>query len=494
MSGIAVARHARRARGARVGWTTGRRSATVLAVLIVGLLVRLDSAVIDEGAQFSDAMQNVRFGHALASAGEFTHPRGDATMYREPLPIAAIAIQMRLDPRLSGVTLAELSVDGPAIRAVKQQNLVWAAILLGGVALQSFRLARSARLTVALVSVLAVHAVFVEAVGNRNLSELPAAAFIVWAGLLAHDTLVRQKVRSAVLSGLALGLAALTKASMLYIGAAYLVVLATVLLVRRRGRSRTAIAGIMAASILMAALVTPWMVRNAQEFGTASLSDRGGLSIWYRAIYKKATPEELRGAWFAFTPEPLGPVVGTVLGVSAEDLEGPLRRVHRFHPDETEEQRSLYSLARIDRLELTERYLRDTDLTREQARVLADAELRARSLEVLRRDPRLFLSTTPMFLWRGTWPILSAPLVPRALLGVVNPLAMVALLIVGFHAVLARRPERFAVVGLPLGVVAFSALLTMYEPRFTEPALPVMLLLLVLGGERMVLRLAHLRR
>ena len=459
----------------------------LLGFVILGLLFRLNMGVIDDGAQFKDAMQNVRFGHVLATTGEFAHPRGDATMYREPLPIAGIALQIRIDPRLAGVTLAELEDDGPAIRAVKQQNLLWAALLLVGVAVQATRLARSAKLTVALASVLAVHAIFVEMVGNRNLSELPVAAFMVWAGLFAHDALQRRKWGSAASSGALLGLAALTKASMLYVGAVYLVVVAGLYAVRRRGETRAAIAGLTLALVLLGVVVAPWMARNSQEFGTTAIADRGGLSIWYRAIYEQATPDELRGSWYAFTPLPLRPIAGAILGVAEEDLDGPLRRVHRFHPEESEEQRSFYSLARLDRLELTERYLSASDLTREQARVLADKDLRARSLEVLRRDPWLFISTTPMFLWRGTWPVLAVPLVPRPVLGVVNPLAMVALLVVGFHAVLARRPERFAVVGLPLGVVGFSALLTMYEPRFSEPALPVMLMLLILGVERCVL-------
>ena len=488
MSGVAAARRA------LTQTSSGRRGALLLLLVILGLLLRLNIAVIDEGAQFKDAAQNIRFGHVLATTGEFAHPRGDLSMYREPLPIAGIALQLRLDPRLSGNTIEELDEDGPAIRAVKQQNLFWAGLLLAGVALQSWRLARRWRIGVALASVLAVHAVFIELVADRNLSELPVAALIVWTGIAAQGLLTDRRVWRAALVGALLGLAALTKASMLYVGAVYLVVLAAIRVLRRRDFAREAIAGAAIALLVMGVIVGPWMARNAQEFGSASIADRGGLSIWYRAIYEQASPEELRGSWYAFTPLPLRPIAGAMLGVSEEDLDGPLRRVHRFHPDEGEEQRSLYSLARVNRLELTEQYLTETDLNREQARVLADGDLMARSLEVLRRDPWLFVSTTPMFLWRGTWPVLAVPLVPRPLLGLINPLGMLALLTVGLHAVIARRPERFAILGLPLGVVAFSALLTMYEPRFTEPALPAMLMLLVLGTERAVLWLQRRQR
>jgi hypothetical protein len=230
------------------------------------------------------------------------------------------------------------------------------------------------------------------------------------------------------------------------------------------------------------------MARNAATFGTWSISDRGGVSLWYRAIYEQATPEELRGSWYEFTPLPLRPLAGAILDIEPEDLDGPLRRVNRFHPDEEVEQQSFYELARIDRFEGTNAYLEAGVATRAQARVLADQDLLEAGIAVLRSDPWLFISTTPMFLWRGLWVIKAAPLVPRALLGVINPLTMAVLLVAGLSAVAGRRPQRFAVVGLPLGVVAFSALLTMYEPRFTEPALPTMLVLVSVAGAQLLER------
>ncbi len=473
------------------GLVPSRRAALVgLGLLVLVLLVRLNVAIIGEDAQTRDAAQNVRFGYAFADDGTFSTVRDDPTMYREPLPIAAIALQLRIDPRLADVTLRELSRDGPAIRALKQQNLLWAGLLLAGVALQTWRLSTRRRALLAGAAVVAVHAVFIETVADRMLSELPSAAFIVWAGLFAQQALSTRRLLPAVTLGALIGLAALTKASMLYIGLVYVLLLAVLLVLSGRRSLREVGVGALAVLVALSAVVGPWMARNAQNFGAASIADRGGLSLWYRAIYEQASPEELRGSWYEFTPLPLRPVAGAILGVAPEDLDGPLRRVARFHPDESEEQRSFYSLARVDRVTLSEEYLEAGIETRDQARVLADQDLIRQGLEVLQRDPLLFLRTTPMFLWRGSWPILAAPLVPQPLLGLINPAAMGALLLVGVGSVLRRRPERFAVVGLPLGVVAFSALLTMYEPRFTEPALPMMLILLVLATDRVVDRVA----
>jgi len=467
-----------------------RRTIAILGVLILGLLLRLDSAVLGDGAQTKDAAANIRFGYVLATTGAFSTVGGDPTMYREPLPIAAIALQLRLDPRLDGVTLEELSTDGPTIRTLKQQNLIWAGLLLAGVALQVWGLARRWRTLLAAVTVVAVHAVFVETVADRMLSELLSAGFIVWGGLAAQRALSTRRLLPAMSLGATLGLAALTKASMLYIGLAYVVVRAVRLVLSRRGSMREAVVSALVVLIALSAVVGPWMARNAQTFGSLSIADRGGLSLWYRAIYEQASPEEFRGSWYAFTPLPLRPVAGWMLGIAPEDLDGPLRRVHRFHPDESAEQRSLYSLARVDRVTLTEKYLESGVETREQARLLADQDLLRQGLDVLQLHPLLLLRTTPILLWRGSWPIPAAPLVPRPILGLINPAAMGVLLLVGVGSVLRRRPERFAVVGLPMGVVAFSALLTMYEPRFTEPALPTMLILLVLVTDRVADRVA----
>ena len=73
-------------------------------------------------------------------------------------------------------------------------------------------------------------------------------------------------------------------------------------------------------------------------------------------------------------------------------------------------------------------------------------------------------------------------------LGLLNPLGMVALLTAGIIAVVRRRPAMFAVVGIPVGLVAFSTLLTVYEPRSSEIAVPTMLLLLVVASGRAVER------
>ncbi len=461
------------------------RPALGLALLIVLLLLRVELGILSEEGARKDALNNVTLAQGLATTGRLVESGDDLSMYREPLPVALYALQMLIDPRLEDVEVADLAEGGPEIRALRQQHHVLIALLLAGVALQTWQLATyRTRLLASAVATVAVHLVFVEVVADQTLTELHGAAVVVWTGIVARRWAAGRRVADAALLGLLLGVGALLKSSLLYVGAAFIVVLGLLMLARDRAAGRRVAATVAVAGLLLAAVVAPWMARNAVNFDAWSIADRGGISLWYRAVYEDASPEELRGSWYEFTPLPLRPFAGRLLGVTDADLDGPLRRVNRYHPDEDIEQRSLYSIARLDRFEATEEYLAAGAPTRAQARVRADQDLLSDSIAVLRRDPWLFIATTPMFLWRGMWVIKAAPLVPKVLLGVINPLGMLALIAAAGIAVWRRSPGRFAVVGLPFGVVAFSALLTMYEPRFTELALPTMLVLLAVGASR----------
>lgn len=476
---------------ARRGWAWFRavpRMGLLLAGLILLLCVRVDAVLLTETAARSDAGQNVSLGYTMAAEGSLS--MGDErTMYREPLPVFLIAAQLRFDPRLEGVTRAELGADGAPSRYLKQINLVWVALLLVGAALQLSRLLpRAARRIGIPLGVLLVHAVAVEPFVDTNLTELPAAALLVWAGLAAQSMVYRRGWVSAGLLGALLGMAALTKASMLYVGITFLVVLAVLSLLREGRRVLPLLAAAGVALVVMGLVVGPWSARNAANFETWSIADRGGLSLWYRAIYEDATPYEIRGSWYYFSPLPLQPTVARILDVRPDDLDGSLRRVHSLHPDESEERLSFYSQARNGRSERSQELRATGDLTWSQSTVIADQELFARGLEVLRRDPVMFVRTTPLFLWRGTWAVKSAPAVPVPILALLNPLGMMVLLGAAVSAVARLRLEHFAVVGLSAGVVGFSALLTLYEPRFTEPALPTMMILVSVGVAHLLIR------
>ena len=447
---------------------------------------RLVVSVLDGSQVMSDGRGNVENAYDLAATGSLVEGGGELSMYREPLPTAVYALQIRLDPRLRGVDREDLVQGGPALKTLKEQHAGWGALLLAGIALQVWRLGGRRRLGLTLAAVALVHVTFIEWVANFTLTELHAAALLVWAGVFGHQWVRERRHRDAVLLGILLGLATLVKAAVLYLGPIYVLVLAALVLVRSRSDARRILAAVGLTFVALAIVVMPWMARNAVAFDTWSVSDRGGLMLWMRALYSEATPEEHRGMWYVFAPDPLRPAVGRVLGVDEQDVLGPLRRVNHLHPEDRDDPRSFYRLARVDRVTGTDTYLTTGVLTRAQARLLADRDLMRRGLQVLRSDPLAFLAQAPVFLWRGLWPVRAVPLVPVPILGIINPLGMAVLLTAGIAAVVRRRPAMFAVVGIPVGFVAFSALVTVYEPRSSEVAVPTMLLLLIVAVARAV--------
>jgi hypothetical protein len=465
----------------------------VIVVLSIALTARLGIGVITSQGDSEDARHYVAAGISLARNGFFGYDIDDGpNMYREPLTSWTIAAQALVDPRLRGLDFEDIDRPGPAARAVKQQNLLWAVLLLigtGALALGVQGGTGRRETLVAVAAVLLTHVGFLEwsDVTDRSLSELAAGAILVWAAVFALRLIDRPTGRVAVVLGVLLGLLALTKASLLYVALVFLPILGFLMWRRRIVSGRDALRHVLIALVGLALICTPWMARNQAQFGTFGISDRGGLAIWFRVTWNDATAEELRGAWVYFSPLPLQPPAAELLGVDLSDFEGDgsLRRVARFAPTDEEEGRSFYRLARRDRAQLTAE-LRDAGLPRWQAAHQADRELMSRGVEALLADPMRFLRTFPVFLWRGTWSMLYSNLVPSALLGPLNLGGMALLVAALARSVIGMRPRMFAVVGVPGGMVMFYALLSHFEPRQSRPAAAVMILLCVLAGDRLL--------
>lgn len=204
-----------------------RPSVLVVVGLTLLLTLRLGVGVITTDGDQVDARHYVAAGMTLAQHGVFGYEPDEPNMYREPLTSRTIALQAMVDPRLRGLPFAEVDRDGPAARAVKQQNLLWAALTLLGVGQLTLMLlgSRGRRATVvAALAMVVTHVVFLEweDVTDRSLSELAAAAILVWATIAAVRAVDRAGRRDWAVLGVLLGLLALTKASFLYVALVFL--------------------------------------------------------------------------------------------------------------------------------------------------------------------------------------------------------------------------------------------------------------------------------
>lgn len=477
-------------------------------VAVVALLLVHSSSLITGDPDTNDARHYVGTGLHLARTGQFGNSATDpVTMYREPLTSWLVALQIRTDPRLQGLLGDELTLDDPtAARAIKQQNLMWAAVLLGAVIVLSRELSGGSLQRTAAAGVgaaLLTHAAFLAAddVMNRSLNELPAAALVTLAAVAGVRLVdasggreAGQRHRRAVALGVALGALALTKAVFLFVGPTA-IILTGLLLVSRAGGLRrlvrrcpgpgSAAAATLVSLVAFTLVVGPWLIRNEVRFGEVAISSRGGLGLWSRAVKNDMTEDELRAAIVVYSPGPLRAPVARLVGFDLTDvgLTSPFRRVDRYsyvYPHGPEEEATFYLMARADRSRLTAEIQEREGLAWSPASTRADAILRDRALERFRHDPLSSLRTLPVFLWRGTWPLLASEILPVPLLGPLNPAGMFVLIAGAFAAIFQRRARLAAVVLPSAGMVAFYALFSHYEARFTRPAVPIMLVLLLL--------------
>lgn len=492
--------------GLRGTTSGGFAGAAVVGALILASLVRLWTGVVTEAPETKDGTGYVSIAFSLSREGQFSWfgaEPGAGTMYREPFPIWVKAAQIRLDPRLRAVEGPELinSVGGPEARALRQLNVVWAGLLLAGIAMQVGLLCRerNARATLLMViSVAASHALLLEYndMMDRTLSELPAAALLVWVGVTATRFTRSPSARSGAIVGLLTGLLVLTRSAYLYVGLVWLPLLGLIMLASRERAERSRVlAGTIAALLAVALVVAPWIARNERMFGVAAVSENAGLGLRHRVLYNEASSLEHRGMWYYFAPGPLQRnFLGGALAIEPSDFDdgGRLRRLHRFS-DEDEPLHapwSFYGMARRDRAVMralvTEELVATGTIAVHQVGPVADARLLAESMSTLRADPGAFVRTTPVFLWRGTWVIVDSNVLPAALFAPFNLVGMSALLAAAVLAIVRRRPALAAVALLPAGGVLFNALLSIFEPRHTRPAVPVMIVLVVLAADRLV--------
>lgn len=491
--------------GVTTGTHSDRIARAVLAVLILLALVWVDARILTGSQNTADGGQYQRLGTELARTGAFT-ASGAPTREVEPLHVALIALQVRLDPRLAEARATGLVAEGGPSRALKQLNLLWGALLLSGVAAQArlMQKGRRGRTVTAAFAVVAVTVLLLENpdVVDRNLAELPGGALVVWCGVAATRFVRRPAVVAAGGLGALLGALALTRAEFVYVAVPYLALL--VLLLWLQGRSSAGpvtpsspvdptTSAFRLATLVLAGLVGfgvvvgPWAVRNTLTFGDPSIAERGGSVLTIRANKNRMDAYELRGAVVHWTPTEAKPLIARLLQVDLDDfaLDRPLAVLMRDADDEQVREQAIYRRTQAAIKSRTTELVAEGE-SHPAARGLAEAEYGALALKAMRDDPLATLRTAPAFLWRFSWSMNASSTVPRPLLALISLGGMGALLAVALSALVRRRPEVFAYVGLPAGATAFYVLVTHALPRYARPLAPTIIVLVVVGAARLV--------
>lgn len=474
-----------------------RRQMSVLAVL-VALLAPLWFANLGHRPAGLDASQSIDMAYNLMRHGvigqkpqagvlsvlETARPvKGGVapSMYREPLPVMAIAGSMAVSEALRGPAPVEAYLTGDRTGDILLQNLLWMALLTLSVAAVVRFFTGSFALSV--VGALAVNALILMFPANtigETPGELPPATLLMLASALAAAAVERRSLRLTLAAAVALAVLTLAKATFLYVGVCLVVAVCLLEAWRVRGTpSGRFLAAVAAASAAFLLVLAPWMTRNQIHFGTPSLTARGGHVLLIRAYKDLMTPVEYAGSFYAWAPGPLKPVVGAVTGFGPDDLQrgGRLQRFNRERTADFKEDD--LAAQRAGRPDLAITYFRKAGaemarLKRElvaagdpNAQYNADKVAQDEAMQIIRSHPLRHLAVTIPILWRG---------------GCFSILAVVGL----FGWAAWTRRTGLAMFLLPsLGLAAFLALLTHFIPRYLWAMLPVFLVAALLTA-RMV--------
>lgn len=480
----------------------GRRS-WWLAALVCLLLAAGSAPLVSGDSIKGDATQNLRIAYNLFHQGHFslgapgTPGAVDApTSFREPVPPAFVAGYAKL-VLPDDATDFEAWHYGKYTRLIKLGNLFWVfAGLLGFWALCVRLLRRPAWIALSMVLAYTYYFHNPNTV-NSLYTELHAGVLLVWACALLLLTLDSRRTAHAVLAGAVMGLLCLTKS--VFQGAVPLVVIALFVLCRRPASA--SIRPVAAMLLAFALVITPWIVRNKVQMDSTEVSaGRSGYVMFKRALMDQMNPDEFRLAFDLYGPDAYRQwVEGSALGlILPQDVlrGGRAQRLNPYRSDFQEEDNRSIAMGRPD-LSLTF-YRKPAALYQQIRQMLADAGVRhaelvadkimqRQALRTMLSDPLRHAKVSLLIFWRGFWwaphripgPLPGTPDLPMAFNQWVNLAVGLSLWLVLAAGVVRRNAAWLAVAALPAAMMVFHATLTHGLPRFTVPAIPLMLLCLV---------------
>lgn len=452
-------------------------AAITLAVLVPLWVSQVSGARIESDAKAYVQMSTNLVRHDVISID--AEPPLRPSMYREPLPILTTALAMSISDALHGRADVSAYFEGARARHLKMQNVFWMLVLCGASAWAIYLLTGS--LAAAAVGAIAAHAPFygnwVSGTIDSLYTEQAAAAALIAGSscLIAAVTRSRQLLYMA-LCGAAFGVLALIKAAFLYVFLGLIgVLLLAQLSMHLRRELRLRFAALATLALCFAAVLSPWLYRNWQQFGVVQIVERAGAILTLRAAKNDMTGIEYAGAFYFYAPRPVRPLVGSLLGFGPEDLMrgGRLQRLNRygsdFHADDvaamrrgrSEDAISYYYQQRAERNRLRRHF---RAVGHPHPDVAADDALMDWAVDRIRSHPWRHLATTAPFLWRGAF--LPFPI-------------LLCAVVYGWR----RRRYDILLFALPaFGAVMFYGLFTHFILRYGVPAWPVALTVAVALG------------
>jgi 4-amino-4-deoxy-L-arabinose transferase-like glycosyltransferase len=483
-----------------------RRYIHILAILLSVIICALISFqgkrfITERGVRWSDDRENVSMAYNLYKYGvlsissENTSPPQPAC-HREPIVPFATALFMRLHPGFQPAwTLEDLLQAGTPLKILKQINLVWVFLCLTG-AWWTIRLIGGNMIVSTLAVLLIFCFSFFYSTLDIIMSEIPAAALLVWSGLFLVLVYQKKSLLLGISAGVVFGLLVLTKAVLYYVFFPVPLILFASLAFKGASRKQCLLLPVLLL-LGFGLVVYPYMFRNYHHFGQFKITDRGGRVLLIRAIKNEMNCLEAKGAFYHWAPQGYQPALGRLLGFSEQDLMkgGSLQRLNRhmfvkdsdFEETDTkaaaegrpEEAISFLFIARAERFKAN-RMFKDQGATYPVQE--ADRYLQDKAMTMIKEHPFRHILLTPLFLWRGVGEIHSGnPWLPELLQnGVFRATAhlimFLCLFLLPVIAIYRRIFEGFLFSLPAIGMLLFFGLFSHNILRYPIPAYPIMIL------------------
>lgn len=418
---------------------------------------------------------------------------------REPFPPVITAFFMHLHPGIDqSMTYASLA-NGVHTEKVKQVNLFWIALLMVGLVFLTRSFTRSPLALFTVLILVSFYFVLYSSNFDRLYTEFPTAALMVLTSLFfIHGIKEKNKLLYAV-SGVLYGLLILTKAIFFYL--LPLVGLALFFLSYfPKNAIKNKASYIHAGLFFLGGLfiITPWLIRNKVYLGEYQITQRGGIVLHLRAVHNQMTNEEVIGAFHFFGPELYQLISGKVFDIEASDFNenGKFRRLNRQNPNgnavsegRPDQVTSLYAYTWAERTRWIQYYEQQG---MDSAHQLAEARLDEDAKKMILEQPLRHVAMTSVFMWRGLWcfPYRNVPFGGDRLQNFVHYInnlvnffafaSFIGLFILGWRK---RNAAYLALLLLPCLMVLLQSFVSHNIPRYSQPAIPLALLCLILMTE-----------
>ncbi len=490
--------HARLSLAVRRGW--------LLPLLACLFATHWAAAQLDDAPITGDGVQNLLMAVNVFRNNTLSLELGATpapTNFREPLQPLLVGWYLKVfAPAAAAEQKFSAFHSSALVKTVKQINQLWIFAGLFGVWLIALRAGRN-NLVGLVAAALAFKYFFnVGGITNNLYTELATASLIIVCSYTLLRAVQQQSVAWFLGSGAALGLLVLTKAAFFYIG---VVAIGLVLLVLWRDRTARQsnfqrvllCTGGLALGFML--VIAPWIVRNEVQFDSARLSSRGEMVLWGRAVMNNMSNEEVLGLMYVKAPSWYKrAVAGTHWAMQEGDFErgGRWQRLNRDHSSFWASDRAAAYAGEPDKAisfhfkggaEVQHRRSVLTGQGDPHPDQAMGAQFKQEAAQMLKQRPLRHLFMSLPFLWHGFWTLRVSELpwvsvTTQDLLGeLLNLVAGLALVGVFLRGLWKGQSGRVALTVLPVGMMAFYALLSHNIPRYGIPLQPMMLVALVLA-------------